>query len=109
MFACFFYFYFAELDSNAIGVEGEVDFEVFKEVQGQISQGKPSFDLLRFILLVVFVVPLYTWFLVSCVMIGPLHYAYLLPSMLNPLLILCMLTLSMYAPLTTYIIIFLVV
>jgi hypothetical protein len=39
------FFYFAELDSNAIGVEGEVDFEVFKEVQGQISQGKPSLDL----------------------------------------------------------------
>ena len=36
-------------------------------------------------------------------------YAYLLPSMLNPLSILCMLTLSMYAPLTTYVIISLVV
>ena len=36
-------------------------------------------------------------------------YTYLLPSMLNPLLLLCMLTLSMYAPLTTYFTIFLVV
>jgi hypothetical protein len=36
-------------------------------------------------------------------------YTYLLPSMLNPLLLLCMLTPSMYAPLTTYFPIFLVV
>ena len=36
-------------------------------------------------------------------------YAYLLPSMLNPLLMLGMLTLSMYAPLITYIVTFLVV
>jgi hypothetical protein len=37
--------YFATLDSNAIGVGGERDFEEFEEDQGLVSQGKPSLDL----------------------------------------------------------------
>jgi hypothetical protein len=72
----------AAIDSNMIGFEGEQEFEDLEEVHGQIAnQGKPSFDLLLFILLVVFIVPLYTWLLVPCVMFGPLHDAYLLFSM----------------------------
>jgi hypothetical protein len=41
------FFYFAALDSNVVGVEGEEVFEEFEEDQGQVAtQGKPSFDLL---------------------------------------------------------------
>ena len=44
---CCLLFYFAMLDLNAFGVEGEEDFEVFEEDQGQVAtQGKPSFDLI---------------------------------------------------------------
>ena len=69
-------FYLYCWDSYINGIE---------EVQGQISQGKPSFDLLLFILLVVLIAPLYTWFLVSCVIFGPLLYAYLFPKYVEPL------------------------
>jgi hypothetical protein len=92
--------YFTTLDLNIDGFEREEGLKDFEEDQGQIvNQGKPSFDLLLFILLVVFIVPLYTWFLVSCVMFGPLLYAYLLPSMLKPLLMLCILAPKYVEPL----------
>jgi hypothetical protein len=44
---CCLLFYFATLDSNAFGVEGEEDFEVFEEDQGKVAtQRKPYFDLM---------------------------------------------------------------
>jgi hypothetical protein len=91
------FLYFPAIDANNSGEEEEVVrmrilfilleflFDGVEEVQGQISQGKPSFDLLLFILLVVLIAPLYTWFLVSCVIFGPLLYAYLFPKYVEPL------------------------
>jgi hypothetical protein len=76
------FFYSATIDSSVLSFEGEEGFEEFEEDPGQLAiQGKPSFDLLLFILLVVLIVPLYIWLLVSCVMFGPPYYAYLFPSM----------------------------
>ncbi len=46
-------FIFATLDSNVGEVEGEEVCKGFEEDQGLASQGKPSFDLLMFVLLVV--------------------------------------------------------
>ena len=94
-----FLLYFPAIDANNSGEEEEVEsdedfiyiccwnsyIDGVEEVQGQISQGKPSFDLLLFILLVVLIAPLYTWFLVSCVIFGPLLYAYLFPKYVEPL------------------------
>jgi hypothetical protein len=39
---CCLLFYFATQDSNASGVEGGEDFEVFEEVQGQTSQPRKA-------------------------------------------------------------------
>ena len=90
-----FLLYFPTIDANNSGeqeeeVKSDEDFiyiccwdsymDGVEEVQGQISQGKPSFDLLLFILLVVLIAPLNTWFLVSCVIFGPQLYAYLFPK-----------------------------
>ena len=87
-----FLLYFPAIDANNSGKKKWLrrgfylycwnSLDGVEEVQGQIAnQGKLSFDLLLFILLVVFIVPLYTWLLVPCVMFGPLHDAYLLLSM----------------------------
>jgi hypothetical protein len=37
-----FFLYFAAIDSNIIGFEGEEGFEEFEEVQGQISQPRQA-------------------------------------------------------------------
>ena len=86
MIVLFVNLYFTTLDLNIDGFEREEGLKDFEEDQGQIvNQGKPSFDLLLFILLVVLIAPLYTWFLVSYVIFGPLLYACLFPKYVEPL------------------------
>jgi hypothetical protein len=79
-------FIFATLDSNVGEVEGEEVCEGFEEDQGLSNQGKPSFDLFMLC---------YMLFLSSC------DHRLLVHLELTPLMLtLCMLTLSMYDPLT---------
>ena len=85
-------FVFATLDTNVGEAEGEDFGEGVEEDQGLASQGKP-FTLISCYYLPC-CVPFFVKHLVTSCILGLIsfHHAYLLPSMLSPILTLSMLT-----------------